>query len=188
VGNQASAVFTGAASTLILDTNVAGTTQFRVRCTARSAGTLSVTHQPGYGVKDVAVPGGTQPTAGVSGGATPYRLKSAASNNASSVKASAGQIYSIRVVNLDTVNPVYVRLYNKASAPAPATDNALIVDEIYVPAAASASQGSVVTWSGPAVGGGGFANGIGLATVTGVADTDNTAVAANSVLVMLWYK
>ncbi len=131
--------------------------------------------------------GGTQPVSGAAGGASVTRVKSAATINATVVKAAAGTLYSVRVVNLDTASPVYVRLYNKATTPDPSADSALLIDEIYVPAAASATAGSVVVWSGPAVGVA-FSTGIGFATATGVADIDETAVAANKVITSVVWK
>jgi hypothetical protein len=114
------------------------------------------------------------PTAYTAGGATPYRLVSAASVNATSVKASAGQVYSITAMNTNAAVR-YLKLYNKASAPTVGTD---VPVQVY---ALPPSGG--ITLSLPV--GMAFATGIALATTTGAADTDTGAVAANEIVISL---
>lgn len=110
----------------------------------------------------------------VNGGATPYRLISAASTNATSVKASAGQIYSIAAMNTNAAVR-YLKLYNLASAPTVGTSTPV---QVY---ALPPSGG--VTLSLPV--GMAFSTGIALATTTGAADTDTGAVALNEIVVSL---
>src|SRR5258708_7276631 len=62
----------------------------------------------------------TQPVADkpqASGGVNPYSFVSTAAVQAANIKATPGQVYSIEFFNNGT-SPVYVRLYDKASAPA----------------------------------------------------------------------
>lgn len=68
----------------------------------------------------------------------------------------------------------YVKLYDKATAPAPASD---------VPVAVFALSANETLPLYPIVGDGGipFANGLGSITVTGAANTDATAVTANDI-------
>jgi len=121
------------------------------------------------------------PQANVNGGWSPLHLVSAATTNATSVKASAGSIGFIQVGNsLGTL--AYLKLYNKASAPAPASDAALVVQSYMIPGNTS---GAGLTLPVPA--GMSFTTGIGFAITAGAADNDATAVAVNQVLVNLGF-
>lgn len=110
------------------------------------------------------------------GGATPYHLLSAGSNNATCPKASAGRLYGVTVNNLNgTIR--YLKFYDKASAPNPASDTVKFV--VPIPA------GTVVSPNlGPGIN---FATGIAFALVTGISDTDNTGVTASEHVVELLY-
>lgn len=99
---------------------------------------------------------------------------SANSNNATVVKASAGDVFTIIGLNA-TAGVKYLKLYNKATAPAPGTDNALLM-AVFALAASSPFSFQL------AASGLYFATGIGFALVTGASDTDNTSVAANDIL------
>jgi hypothetical protein len=98
---------------------------------------------------------------------------SAATNNAAFLKNSAGTIWSISAFNAGA-SPVYVKFYNRTTAPTVGTDVPVMV--VAVPATETVM-----------IGGGAngirFATGIAIAIVTGAADTDNTAVAAAQVKV-----
>ncbi len=111
------------------------------------------------------------------GGQSTSYLVAGASNNATVAKASAGQVYGVVVGNVAGAVR-YVKLYDKATTPAPASDTPKMV--VPVPA------GGVVTLtfdSGVA-----FGTGIAYATVTGIAGNDNTSVAANDLVVTVFYK
>lgn len=110
------------------------------------------------------------PVADYGQGASVSRVVSGASNNATVVKASAGRVLAISVNNVNA-SARYLKLYDKATTPAPATDNALL--KLVIPLAAT----SAVHLAFP--GGVKFANGIGFALVTGISDTDNTSVSAS---------
>jgi hypothetical protein len=107
------------------------------------------------------------PTA-VANGATSSRVKAAATTNATSLKASAGQIYSVDIFN-NAAYAVYLKLYNKASAPTVGTDTPI--------------------WTIPVAAGGGFcrefprgktfATGIAYAITKLEADTDTTVIVAD---------
>jgi hypothetical protein len=111
------------------------------------------------------------------GGLSISRTLSAASTNATSVKASAGQVFGYYLFNANAATR-YLKLYNKASSPTVGTDTP--VATIPIPAGAAAN----VEFTN----GVGFATGIALALTTGVADSDTGAVAANEVVVNLFYK
>lgn len=114
-----------------------------------------------------------------SGGTSTYHAVSAASNNAANVKSSAGQVYGGNVFN-NAGYTVYVKLYNKATTPAPATDNALLKQVIGVTA------GTFAQIPSPAVGIA-YSSGISIAIVKNISDTDNTSVAASDCTVDLLY-
>lgn len=105
---------------------------------------------------------------------TVFRLLSAASTNATSLKASAGTIYLIYAVNLNAAVR-YLKLYNKATSPTVGTDTPVAT----LPIPASATGAGFVLPIGP---GADFSTGIAYATTTGIADSDTGAVAANEII------
>lgn len=115
----------------------------------------------------------------VSDVATGARLISAASTNATSLKASAGTLYSVTAVNLNAAVR-YLKFYNKASAPTVGSDTP--VATIPIPAS---TTGAGFTISLPF--GFDFSTGIAYALTTGAADADTGAVAANEIFLLLTY-
>lgn len=111
------------------------------------------------------------------GASTLHFVNSAASINATSVKSSAGVVNELTVTN-NGASPMYLKLYNKASAPAPATD--VPVKVILVPA-----NQTIPVSGGPF--GIRFSTGIAYVLVTGSANTDTTAVTANQCTVSISY-
>lgn len=112
-----------------------------------------------------------------SGGLTMSHLVTAATNNATSLKATAGQLYGASVYN-NAGYPVFLKFYNKATAPAPATDTV-----VYEVAAQAGTEREVHTEEGLA-----FSTGIAFAVVKGISDTDNTSVAVSDASIDLVYK
>lgn len=121
------------------------------------------------------------PAPATSGGLSTSRTLSAASTNATSVKGSAGQVYGWAITNTNA-SPRVVKLYNKATAPTVGTDTPLIT--LVIPGNASGAGMLAADFSTGIA----FGTGIGLAITTGVADSDTGAVAANEVVVNLFYK
>jgi len=115
---------------------------------------------------------------GPSSAASSFRLISAATTNATSVKASAGQIYGYDIYNANAAVR-FVKLYNKATAPTVGTDTP--VRTIGIPPASRIS-GDIP------YGVGGFPLGIALATTGAITDADTTAVAAGDLAINLDYK
>jgi hypothetical protein len=108
-------------------------------------------------------------------------LLSAASTNATSVKASAGQVYALYAHNINAAVR-YLKLYNKASAPTVGTDTPVLT--LPIPGN-TAGAGFVLDTGGMGIA---FATGIALALTTGVADADTGAVAANEIVVTVLFK
>ena len=104
-------------------------------------------------------------------------INSAATTNATSVKASAGTVWSIICYNANAAAR-YVKFYNLAVAPTVGTSVPVFV--VAVPAT------STVKIDGGS-NGIRFGTGIALAIVTGAADSDATAVAANDIKVATSY-
>jgi hypothetical protein len=112
------------------------------------------------------------------GGSKNKKVISAASTNATSVKASAGQVYGWHFSN-SSASKRYLKLYNKASAPTVGTDVPVMTIEIQTTTAANCEWTNGIDE---------FATGIALAITGGVADNDTTAIAANDVILNLLYK
>ncbi len=108
--------------------------------------------------------------------ATPYKLVSAATTNATGVKGSPGQLHSVLAGNTDT-SACYLKLYDKATAPTVGTDTPVQVYPV------PASGVVTLTPATPLD----FSKGIAFALTTGAADSDTTAVSASKVIVNLGY-
>jgi hypothetical protein len=100
-----------------------------------------------------------------SGGLTLSHTVLAASTNATSLKGSAGQVYEA-CLNSNAAYPIYLKLYNKASAPTVGTDTPVKIIEAQagVPACMRTEEGFT------------FATGIAWAATKGITDADATAV------------
>ena len=101
---------------------------------------------------------------------TAYNLTSAATTNAASVKASAGSLFEMSLFNA-TAATVYLKLYNKASAPTVGTDVPIMTIPVAAGAVWSAEFGRI---------GKRFSTGIALAITGAAAATDTTAIAAGA--------
>lgn len=109
------------------------------------------------------------------GGLTTYHLVSAATTNAAVVKASAGQLFGWYIYNSNAAARK-VAFHNSASSP---TAGASVFFTIVVPPTAGAN---VFSETGIA-----FSSGIAITTTTGLADNDSAAVAANDLIINLFY-
>lgn len=106
-----------------------------------------------------------------------YNVSSAATNNAAVICKTGADLFALTAFNAG-VAAAYVKLYAKLGVPNPAADTPLVV--LAVPAAGNAfldlSRAGIR-----------FSPGMGIAIVTGAADTDNTAVAAAQLKVTVGY-
>lgn len=114
-----------------------------------------------------------------SGGLSMSKTVSAATTNATVVKASAGQVYSVQVFNVNAAAR-YLKLYNKATSPTVGTD--VPVKTILIPGN-TAGAGTALKWTQGLA----FSAGISFALTTGVADADVAAVAASEIVVNVDY-
>lgn len=111
-----------------------------------------------------------------SGGWSTFHLVSAASTNATSVKASAGQLGGWYIYNSNAA-ALKIAFHNTAGTP---TAGSSVFMSVVIPPTAGANV--EFTAGIP------FSTGIGITTVTGLADSDATAVAANDLVINLFYK
>lgn len=120
-------------------------------------------------------------SAWVRGGLTPYTLISAASTNATGLKASAGVLGMCVVTNVNAAVR-YLKLYNKASAPTVGTDTPV---QVYAIPGSTTGGGIAVPIPDRGLA---FSTGIAFAMTTGVAHTDTNGVAANEIVINLGYR
>lgn len=133
---------------------------------------------------DAALPTGTNTVGNVvlvpsatAGGTTLYTLTAANSTNATNVKASAGQVYSISGYTI-SATAAWLSLYNNAGTPTCGTS---IIQQYLIPGSASGA-GFNIDFSAPK----GFATGIAFCITTGIAGTGS--VAASSYVINIDYK
>lgn len=168
-----------------------GATYFRLRLsTATTAGATTLYVQ---GVKEVypnnlqtVLISGTPAVSGTLSGPAPsatqgfvsyHTLVSAATTNATSVKASSGNIGSLYLTNT-TASTKFFKIFNKASAPTVGTDTPVL----QVPIPPSTSINFETSYAGLRL-----STGIAYAITGAAALLDNTAVSAGDVLVNMTY-
>jgi hypothetical protein len=110
------------------------------------------------------------------GGCTPGVYRSAASNNSTSIKASAGTLCKLVAINT-TTTIYYLRLYNSASAPTCSSGTGEVA---MYPIPADATGAGVAVPMGPY--GEAYSTGIGFCLTGGSANNDNTNAATGVTL------
>lgn len=104
-------------------------------------------------------------------------LIAASGTNSTNCKASVGQVYHISIFN-NSATVAYLHMINSASAPT--CSSATTVDEIMVPANGGVEK--ELTYGAP------YTLGISFCLTGGIAQNDNTSVAASTYLVTIYYK
>jgi hypothetical protein len=164
-----------------------GTTWDRCSPSDGGSGTVSANTQRVTLATDVALPAGTNllgsinEQAATSGGCTPGSVISAATVNETEVKATAGQLYSLQVMNTNAAAR-YIKFYNDTAANVDQTDTPVL--RFTIPANSTTGAGFAATWPTGAA----FGTAITFRTTTGAADNDTGAVAANEIIVSYCYK
>lgn len=102
--------------------------------------------------------------------ATPYSVTLAANTNTANIKNAAGHLFELAISNI-TGSTIYVKLYNKASAPTLASD----VPIMTIPVPANSFQEINFGAIGKR-----FSTGIAIAVTGAIGPTDTTAVTAGS--------
>lgn len=121
---------------------------------------------PSHGISGTVTVAGTITATPVAPSTT--NIVGAASTNAVVIVATPVSVTELSVFN-PTAAVVYLKLYNKATAPAPATDSPVLVVPVPINGLVSLNFGAL---------GKRFATGLGYAIVNGPLNNDNTAVAA----------
>jgi hypothetical protein len=116
------------------------------------------------------------PAASVVGGATPGKLVSAASTNATNIKASAGKLLFLTASNINAAQR-YLKVYNLAGAPTVGTD--VPVFTFLIPGN-TAGAGTNIPLPTTGIN---FSTGIAIALTTEATDAGSTGVAANEIIV-----
>lgn len=106
---------------------------------------------------------------------TTNRYNSAASTNATSVKASPARLMTVAASNVNAAAR-YLKLYDLAVPPTVGTSTPALTIPLPATSAVALNLGAL---------GVDFANGLAFAITTGAADTDAVAVAANEIKVIL---
>lgn len=138
---------------------------------ASQSGTWTV--QPGNTANST--PWLTTQTPKTTGGLTTFHLVSAATTNATNIKASAGQVFGWFIYNSNASARKLV-FHNTAGTP---TAGAAVFFSIVIPPTSGAN---VEYTNGIA-----FSTGIAITTVTGLADADSAAVALNDLIINVFY-
>ncbi len=111
---------------------------------------------------------------------TPYSLLSAASTNATVVKASPGTVFNIDVGSIDET-PVYLKFYNKATTP---SESDTPVARFTIPGSTGGiGAGRVVSLPNGLA----FSTGIAIRLTTGAADNSTGAVSAGEITANIGY-
>jgi len=113
------------------------------------------------------------------GGLAVSRRISTADTNTAVVKASAGQLYGWYLTNVGAT-PVYLKIYDKATAPTLASDTPVLT--LLIPGDSAGAGANAEFTNGIT-----FENGISIAITGAVADNDETAIAADEVVTNLLY-
>lgn len=114
---------------------------------------------------------------GTTGGLSISRVVAGASTNATVAKASAGHLYGFDIYNASGATS-FVKFVNTASSPTAGSETVA-----YTVAIPTVAQVRLMFPQGIA-----FATGIAYFTVTGFADSNSTAVAANDLIIQVFYK
>lgn len=114
-----------------------------------------------------------------SGGLSKFHLVGAGTTNATNIKASAGQVYAITAFNIGAT-PIYIKFHNTAGTP---TAGSGVTDTYLVPGN-TAGAGVVINLDKGVA----FSTGIAITTVTGITDANTTAIAADNLVLNIYYK
>ncbi|HEX7633119.1 MAG TPA: hypothetical protein VF401_02200 [Candidatus Saccharimonadales bacterium] len=153
---------------------------FRIRMTSYTSGTASVNIL----LKTMQIPlhsvgASYSPLTRTSGGLTGARIKSAATTNATVVKASTAGLYGFCVSNDHATSKRYIKFYNKATAPTVGTDTPVFT--LLIPPSSTVN----VPMSDAAVST--FPSGMAYAITGAITDADTTAIGADEVHGLIWY-
>jgi len=160
-----------------------GTSPGAVNALAVNANITNVNANNGGGVSGTrALSTGSSPVVQPAAPSRSLTVNASTSSNATSITAAATIVFGCQMGNVNST-PVYLHIFNKASAPTPGTDSA--VKTLIVPGNTAGAGSNAVF--GP--GGMALATGFGITITGGIATIDNTTIAAaNTVVVSCDYE
>lgn len=112
----------------------------------------------------------------VTGGLNPFHLASGASTNANVIKSGAGQVYGWAITNTNAAIR-YICFHDSLKIP---TAGNAIYFKYGIPASGASNQAFDFGIQ--------FSNGIAITTVVNAIDSDATSVAANDLIINIFYK
>jgi hypothetical protein len=160
------------ATTLDAGTNSIGSV---TQATATNLRTASEVYQGGSAVSS-SNPLNVTLVSGTTAGDSIYHLVSAATTNATNIKASAGEVTGWYIYN-SNASARKVAFHNTAGTP---TAGSSVYFTVVIPGLAATNVSFPAGLS--------FSTGIAITTVTGLADSDATAVALNDLNINIYYK
>lgn len=110
---------------------------------------------------------------------TPFSRISTSSDNAVVIKAATAEVGGWYLTN-NNAAPVYLKLYDKATAPSNSDTPALRLE---IPGNTAGAGANIALTDGIA-----FNTGLSMRLVAGMADNNNTAVTASDQLINIWYR
>lgn len=175
-GSAAIGKLTANSGVIIGDVNIAASQTIGLATGSNAIGKL--TSNSGVVIGDVNI-SASQSIAiapATSGGLTTYHLASAGTTNATVVKNTPGQVFGWFIYNSNAAARKLV-FHNASSTP---TAGASVFFSLMIPATSGANVMSDIGIP--------FSTGISITTVTGLADSDSAAVAANDLIINIFYK
>jgi hypothetical protein len=128
-----------------------------------------ITNTPGVSLQAIA-----------SGGWTYKTFVAANSDNATNLKNAAGIVHAVQIFGISAATPAWLKFYDTATTPTCASST--IVKQILIPAATTGSGAITAVIDTQ------FSTGVSYCVVTGIATSDDTAVAAATYVVNIDYK
>lgn len=119
--------------------------------------------------------GGANLRPATTGGLSMFHLVSAATTNATNIKASAGQVFGWYIQNSNAATR-YVKFHNTAGTPTAGTG---VVLSLGIPGGAAANVSYEIGIA--------FTTGIAITTTTGITDADAVAVALSDLNINIFY-
>lgn len=192
-GRATSSLAAGAGQAYAWELSINAVRWFRIRCTTTlttnaiaswtivrgSYATEPIPAVQTHGISGTVTVAGTV-TVGALPSGTSFKALGLAATTGAVVKASAGNLMELSLFN-PTAATIFFKLYDKATAPAAATDSALLLHTIEVPTLVSRSLefGNL---------GKRFGTGLGYALTAGAGNTDNAAPATAGLVISGTYQ
>lgn len=121
----------------------------------------------------VSIEGGSSPTVNPM---TIYHVVSSNGTNAANIKSSSATLYGWSIFN-NAAYPVFIKLFNKSTAPIPGTDSPAMTISVQAGVRADGDIDAGIA----------YPQGLGIAITKGITDLDSSTIAASDCVVDLFY-